>query len=117
MFYGYQTDGIFKSQAELDAGPIYNPGAADRSRVGDIRFKDISGPNGVPDKIINTYDRTIIGSPYPDFYYGMTNQFTYRGISLIVNIQGSQGGQTFTEGDQHLYTRARFRQWYTETNY
>lgn len=117
MFYGYQTDGIFKNKAELDAGPIYNPNVADRSRVGDIRFMDISGPNGTPDGVINSFDRTIIGSPYPDFYYGMTNRFAYGNISLSINLQGTQGNQTYTDGDQHLYTRARYRQWYTEKDY
>ena len=69
MFYGYITDGVFMTQTELDAGPIWAPGTADRSRLGDIRFKDISRPDGIPDNIINTYDRTIMGTPYPDFYY------------------------------------------------
>ena len=52
MFYGLKLDGVFMNQAELDKGPIWNPGAADRSRVGDFRFVDVSGPNGVPDGII-----------------------------------------------------------------
>jgi TonB-linked SusC/RagA family outer membrane protein len=117
MFYGYLTDGVFLSQAELDAGPIYNPGASDRSRVGDIRFKDIGGPDGKPDGVINSYDRAIMGSPYPDFYYGMTNRFEYQNISLSFNLQGSQGSQTFSDGDQHLYTRARYRQQSTQSNY
>ena len=49
MFYGWLSDGIFMNQAELDAGPIFNPGARDASRVGDVRFIDVSGPEGVPD--------------------------------------------------------------------
>lgn len=110
MFYGYITDGVFKSQAELSAGPIFNPGASDQSRLGDIRFKDVSGPKGKPDGVINTFDRTVIGSPYPDFYYGMTNTFTYNNISLSVNIQGSQGNMVFSNSDNFLYTRARYKQ-------
>jgi TonB-linked SusC/RagA family outer membrane protein len=118
MFYGLQTDGIFKSQAELDNGPIYNPGAPDRSRVGDVRFVDISGPNGVPDGVINSYDYTIIGSPYPDFYYGMTNRFTYKNISLNVSLQGSYGNQiTSTANDIRLSTRSRSRTLATQLNY
>jgi hypothetical protein len=69
MFYGLQRNGTFKTQEELNNGPIWNPGAADRSRVGDMRFVDVSGPNGKPDGIISSADYTIIGSPYPDFYY------------------------------------------------
>jgi len=95
MFYGFLTDGIFKNQAELDNGPIFDPGAADRSRVGDIRFKDVSGPNGKPDGIINNYDQTIMGSPYPDFYYGMSNRFTYGNFGLAIGLQGSKGNMIY----------------------
>lgn len=110
MFYGYITDGVFMNQAELDAGPVYNPGASDESRVGDIRFKDVSGPDGQPDGIVNTFDRTIIGTPYPDFYYGMTNRFSYGNISLSVSLQGTHGNMVFSNSDNFLYTRARYKQ-------
>jgi len=117
MFYGYIADGVFSNKAELDAGPIFNPGAADRSRIGDIRFRDVSGPNGKPDGIINTFDRTIIGSPYPDFYYGMTNSFTYKAFSLSVNLQGSHGNKVYSNSDNYLYTRARYKQLSIVKNY
>ncbi|WP_138475463.1 SusC/RagA family TonB-linked outer membrane protein [Dyadobacter bucti] len=95
MFFGFLTDGIFKTQAELDKGPIYNPTGSDRSHVGDIRFKDVSGPDGVPDGRIDNVDKTIMGSPYPDFYYGMTNRVSYKNVSLSFTIQGSQGSQIY----------------------
>jgi TonB-linked SusC/RagA family outer membrane protein len=91
MFYGWLTDGIFLNQAEVDKGPVFAPGTINRSRPGDMRFVDISGPNGKPDNIIDNNDRTIMGSPYPDFYYGMTNNFAYKNFSLNVSLQGSQG--------------------------
>ncbi|HEY6899534.1 MAG TPA: TonB-dependent receptor, partial [Puia sp.] len=118
MFYGLITDGVFKNQAELDKGPIFNPGAADRTRVGDVRFKDISGPNGKPDGVINNFDRTIMGSPYPDFYYGMTNRFSYKNISLSVTIQGSKGSQIYDMARDGGYSgRARVRGYAFSNNY
>ena len=111
MFFGWIADGIFKTQAELAKGPIFNPGARDRSRVGDVRFKDVSGPNGVPDGVINSFDKTIIGSPYPDFYYGMTNNFSYKSLSLSVSLQGTEGNKVLAlERGQSTNNRARFRQ-------
>ena len=118
MFYGWIKDGIFMNAAELAAGPIWNPGAADRSRVGDIRFKDLSGPNGVPDGKIDNFDKTIMGSPYPDFYYGMTNHFSYKNITLSVSLQGSQGNEVLQlSRTQLLNDRSRFRQLAVLNNY
>ena len=91
MFYGWLTDGIFLNQQEVDKGPIFAPGSVNRSRPGDMRFVDVSGPNGKPDGIIDNNDRTIMGSPYPDFYYGMTNNFSYQNFSLNISLQGSKG--------------------------
>ncbi|SEL96707.1 TonB-dependent receptor [Parapedobacter koreensis] len=118
MFYGFLVDGIYQSQAEVDAGPIYNPGAPDRSRPGDIRFVDISGPDGVPDGIIDNSDRTIMGSPYPDFYYGMTNNFSYKNFGLTVNLQGSKGNQLHSEANViRLLTRSRSRTLISQLDY
>jgi TonB-linked SusC/RagA family outer membrane protein len=118
MFYGFLTDGIFKTQAELATGPIFNPTAADRSRVGDIRFKDISGPAGKPDGIINSFDNTIMGSPYPDFYYGMTNRFSYQNIGLSISLQGSKGNEVYnTSFGSGSATRARVRVYDYNNNY
>jgi TonB-linked SusC/RagA family outer membrane protein len=117
MFYGYVADGVFMNQAELDAGPIWAPATSDQSHIGDIRFKDISGPDGVPDGIINTYDRAIMGSPYPDFYFGMTNTMSYKNFSLSFSLQGSYGSKVFNTSDTQLYTRARYKQYAVANNY
>jgi hypothetical protein len=119
MFYGWLTDGVFKNQAELDAGPIFAPGTTNRSRMGDTRFVDVSGPNGKPDGIINSLDKTIMGSPYPDFYYGMTNSFSYGNLSLNVGLQGSKGAQVInkTRVGANLSTRARTNQLALSNNY
>jgi len=118
MFYGFIVDGIFKNSAELAAGPIYNKGLADETRVGDIRFRDVSGPAGKPDGIINNNDLTIMGTPYPDFYYGMTNRFSYGNLSLSVNLAGSHGNQIYSNAMViYRLIRSRSRTLTTELNY
>ena len=112
MFYGYKKDGIFKNQAELDAGPLFGRGTADQSRVGDIRFVDVNG-----DGQITTADRTIIGNPYPKFYGGMTNTLTYKNFMLSFSLTGSYGNKVFYVGDMQLYTRARYKQYSSVKNY
>lgn len=119
MFYGWLTNGVFKNQAELDAGPIFAPGTASRSHLGDTRFVDISGPDGKPDGIINSLDKTIMGNPYPDFYYGMTNRVDYKNFSFVVSLQGSKGAQilNMTRLGANMSTRARTNQLALSNNY
>ena len=93
MFYGWLTNGIFMNQAELNAGPLFGKGTTAVTHMGDVKFVDVSGPGGVPDGVITSLDKTIMGNPYPDFYYGMTNHFAYKNVSLTVSLQGQQGGQ------------------------
>jgi TonB-linked SusC/RagA family outer membrane protein len=118
MFYGWLTDGIFNTKAELAAGPIFNPGAVDQTRVGDIKFVDLSGPNGKPDGVINSFDKTIMGSPYPDFYYGLTNRLSYDRITLSFTLQGSQGNEILNLSRASGNTgRGRYRQYAFSNNY
>ena len=82
-FYGYQQLGIFQSQAELDAYPHFSD-----SRPGDVKYADVNG-----DGKITADDRTTIGNNQPDFIYGITNSFSFRGFDLNIVTQGVQGGQ------------------------
>jgi TonB-linked SusC/RagA family outer membrane protein len=109
MFYGWLIDGIFKNAAEVAAGPIFSPNTATASHPGDTRFVDVSGPNGKPDGIINSFDKTIMGTPYPDFFYGMNNRFTYKNISLSVSMQGVHGNRILSVSRRGTFsTRGRF---------
>jgi len=110
-YYGWLTDGIFLNQSEVDKGPKYNPTGTDRSRPGDVRFVDVSGPGGVPDGIINGLDKTIMGNPYPDFYFGMTNRFSYKSFTLDISLQGVYGNDVFAATRSTIAnSRGRYRQ-------
>lgn len=58
--------------------------------TGNIIYKDLDN-NG----IINSSDRTVIGSAQPNFIYGLTNSFSYKGFDLSLMLQGSQGNKIF----------------------
>ncbi len=98
-FYGYKTDGIYQDLEDLQtsAKPTAYPSDGESfaygstTYVGDLKFQDISGPNGTPDGIIDSYDRTKIGSPMPDFTFGLNNTFSYKNFDLSVFINGSYG--------------------------
>jgi TonB-linked SusC/RagA family outer membrane protein len=85
-FYGYVTDGLFQTQAEVEAAAFQSTGTA----PGDIRFKDLDG-NG----LIDVNDQTYIGNPTPKFSYGATTDFEWKGVELNFFFQGTQGNNIF----------------------
>ncbi|MFO7745927.1 MAG: SusC/RagA family TonB-linked outer membrane protein, partial [Psychroflexus sp.] len=72
-FYGLQTDGIFQTQAEVDAHPSQLQLAGVEARPGDIRFLDVNG-----DGVISQDDRTYIGDPIPDVTMGLNFSVNYK---------------------------------------
>ncbi len=85
------------------------------SETGEMRYKDING-----DGIVSASDRTYIGDPNPDFTFGITNSFSWKGINLSILLQGSCGNDIYnvsrmeTEGmydgkNQSTKTLARWR--------
>lgn len=91
IIWGYRTEGLFVDQNEIDNAPAQ---IVDKSGIkpGYIRYADISGPDGVPDgKVDAEYDRTILGSTTPKFYYGLTLTASYKGIDLSALFQGVGG--------------------------
>ncbi len=89
MYYGYKTDGVFLNDGEVGSWPdmtAVNPTA----QAGDLRYKDISGPDGVPDgKVDPTYDRTYLDSRIPKYTFGANLGFNYKNFDLSVLLQGT----------------------------
>src|SRR5690606_28544672 len=90
-FYGFVTDGIFQSQAEIDAhinseGQPIQPNA----RPGDFRWKDVNGDGTFTDD-----DRDFLGSSIPKITYGVNLNLNYRNFDLLVFAQGAAGNKIF----------------------
>ncbi|MEC4005472.1 TonB-dependent receptor [Flavobacterium sp. SUN052] len=89
-FWGYKTDGLFNSLAQLSSAPIQfgqTVGTAPgQTYLGDVKYVDVNG-----DGIVDAKDKTIIGSPHPDFTFGFTNTFKYKNYDLSIFLQGSVG--------------------------
>ena len=89
-FWGYKTNGIFRTLEELQNAPIQfgqSIGTAPgQTQLGDVRYVDVNG-----DGVVDAKDKTIIGDPNPDFTFGFTNTFKYKNIDLSIFLQGSIG--------------------------
>lgn len=110
QFYGFLVDGIFGSEQEIKNSPYQGIAVTPKGTwIGDIKYKDISGPNGVPDGIIDSFDQTFIGNPNPKFTFGFTNNFNYKSFDLSIFLQGSYGAKILnftkllTEGSYNSY--------------
>ncbi|MEL6649708.1 MAG: TonB-dependent receptor [Bacteroidota bacterium] len=109
-FFGWEVDGIYQNQAEIDADNAldgdestpYQPGA----EPGDLRFRDISGGAGedgilgtaddlAPDGVINDADRTFIGQGLPAWTGGITNVLSYKGFELNTFFQFAYGNDIY----------------------
>ena len=101
QFFGYKTDGIWISQAQIDASGLTSE-LPSVFKPGGLRLVDVDG-NGV----IDTNDRTIIGNPYPDFTWGFTNNFTFKAFDFSFTWQGVQGGELINGDPNYGETKSR----------
>ncbi|MFD1754558.1 SusC/RagA family TonB-linked outer membrane protein [Rufibacter sediminis] len=103
FFYGYIEEGIFQTVEEVQASarPADSQGkpfevGENSIWVGDVKFRDLNG-----DMVINEQDMTKIGSPWPKYFGGFTNDFSYKGLNLSILLTGTFGND--------VYNYVRFR--------
>jgi TonB-dependent starch-binding outer membrane protein SusC len=84
-FWLYETQGIFQTQAEIDASPHIQG-----TIPGDFRFKDVNN-----DGVINDKDRQYFGSYQPKFYYGFNLGFNWKALDFSVDCYGNAGNKVY----------------------
>lgn len=106
-FYGYETDGLYQTDAEA-ANALEDANSPQGPRAGDIRFVDNNGPagedapegqqfSGESDGIVDFNDRAYLGKTIPDFFYGLNVNLGYKNFDLSVLFQGVEGIQLYND--------------------
>jgi TonB-linked SusC/RagA family outer membrane protein len=84
-WYGYKSAGLFQTKDDVTASALLKPATS----PGDIKYVDISGPNGVPDGIISPdYDRVLLGGSLPRYMFGSNFRINYKNFDFSMVIQG-----------------------------
>lgn len=99
-WYGYRSQGLFQTADEVSKSPVLNAGLA----PGDIKYQDISGPDGVPDGKISEYDKVVLDGSMPRYTYGGTIDLGYKNFDFSLSFQGV--------GKQNAYLTANMVQPY-----
>jgi TonB-linked SusC/RagA family outer membrane protein len=102
-FYGYQTDGIFQNQAEVDAHPSQLALGANAA-PGDIRYADVNGDN-----VIDVKDRTNIGDPIPSATMGFNLQLNYKNLDFSAYTFASVGNDMVRNYERDVTDANHFR--------
>lgn len=94
--WGTYSLGAFRDWADVKSSPIFNANQStwkNRSQPGDPKIADVNG-----DGILDASDKTILGNAIPDFIWGLTNTFTYKGFDFAFKFTGRQGGEKLMTG-------------------
>ena len=99
-YYGYQAIGIFQNFEEIANAPIQLD--SNLTSPGDIRYADISGPDGVPDGVVDEDDRTVIGDPNPEWLINFNASLEYKNFDFNFLFQGVAGVDRLLMGNGNL---------------
>ena len=106
-FYGYVADGLMgpddfrisDSKNHVYSLPKIPVILGNDYQPGDIKYKDISGPDGVPDgRVTPEYDKVVLGSNIPRYTYSIRGDFGWKGIDFSFVIQGVGKCDGYLEG-------------------
>ena len=110
MFYGYKTDGVFLTDAEVSEWPDQSS-IAKGSVAGDIRYVDVTG-----DGVVTVDDKTYLGSRIPKYTFGLNLGAQYKGFDFSMLLQGVAGVKGYMSlfAGHAFYQEGSIQKWQME---
>ena len=115
LWYGYKTYGLWQQDEFTWDGSKYVLNEVDgelpatiedaNTQPGSWKYKDVNGPDGVPDGKINEFDKTVIGKSQPKFTGGFNTRIQYKNIDLSIFMEGSYGRDVYNGNSRWLIQR------------
>lgn len=104
-YFGWKTDGIMTAD-DFDSNgkplvPVFASGST--YTPGDMKFVDVNN-----DGVIDDNDRTFIGTPHPDFFYGFNINLSFKNVELQTFFQGVYGNQLYDVTNYFRYSPVRY---------
>jgi len=99
-FYGYEVQGVVKTPAQLEYLATHpqnvtgtTPQVVSNAQGNTIWLGDLEYKSNQPSGNVDANSQVPLGSPNPNFTYGITNNFSYKDFDLSIYIYGSEGGK------------------------
>lgn len=116
---GWVYDGIIRTQEQLDefvaAHPDYRIDGTPPA-LGQMIYKDVDGPNGTPDGIIDSWDKVVLHKNNFPIVYGLNLGANWKGLSLDMMFSGRLGEyKSFRDLAEGAEWHRMWRKWYTDS--
>lgn len=113
---GFEFDKILRTQSDLDAFNAAHPGYKHNGfspELGMMVYKDLSGPNGVPDNVIDDWDRVVLRAKNFPVVYGLNLGGSWKGLSLDMMFSGKLGeDKSFRDLGGNVEWNRKWLEWY-----
>ena len=102
-FWGWETNGLFQNEAEVQNYVINNKVVQPKAKPGDLRYVDQNN-----DGVIDESDKTMVGAPNPDYIFGFSLGLNYKAFDFLLAANGVAGNQIVQSYRNHVVAKANY---------